>query len=123
MLKSEDLRQFTGTTQWFAIGAPFPDVIFTEGVEYLAREGQAQWLVVAIAAHLTTKPAFRLDHMLFWKLTKGENDSAVLTAVRDTGLPPCVRQVIPWTDFPLQEVEIWSSFNGEVWTLYLPSEH
>jgi hypothetical protein len=52
-----------------------------------------------------------------------ENGSAVLTARKDSGLPALVTQEIEYTDFPLDEIEIWAGDNGEGYTLYLPSEH
>lgn len=124
-LQSADLRQFTGTERYYALGVPFSDVVFTDGVEYLARVGGAQWLVVAIAAHLTVRRSLREHGIVFWKLAKRapEATAAVLTAVPDIDLPALVEQVIPYTDFPLDEVEIWAQWDGEVWTLYLPSEH
>jgi hypothetical protein len=36
---------------------------------------------------------------------------------------PFYTRLIPFTDFPLDYADIWAGFDGERWTLYLPSEH
>ena len=40
-----------------------------------------------------------------------------------SGGPPFITQKIEYTDFPLDEIDIWAGFDGTRWTLYLPSEH
>jgi hypothetical protein len=64
----------------------------------------------------------RLASMQFWRLTV-EDQGAVLTAEADAGEEPFIQQVIPYTDFPLDRIEIWAAYDGTYWTLYLPSEH
>ncbi|XOV74846.1 MAG: DUF6876 family protein [Phycisphaerales bacterium] len=41
----------------------------------------------------------------------------------DSDEQPAIRQDIAFTDFPLEYVDVWAGFDGEHWTLYLPSEH
>jgi hypothetical protein len=90
----------------------------------------AYWLIDAIASWLSS-PQFRtavqrdlrIDDIPFWKLTVGGDRSAVLTAVADSGEEPFIRQAIEFTDFPLLSIELYCEFDGEHWTLMLPSEH
>ena len=127
-LTHADLQQFTGDLERY-FHPLNRNVIYTPGVKYLAEAGQAYWLIDAVASYFGSsvmKAAMqkdsRLRSMQFWRLTVSDQ-SAVLIAEADAGEEPFVRQEIPYTDFPLDKVEIWAGFDGNRWTLYLPSEH
>ncbi|TWT48947.1 DUF6876 family protein [Botrimarina hoheduenensis] len=128
-LQSE-LNQFTGDLERYRHNLN-RRVIYTPGVQHLAERAGAYWLIDAVASWIGSdsfNEALRLDERLqslqFWELAvDAENRSAVLTAVSDKGEPPFITQRIPFTDFPLDRVEIWAGFDGRNWTLYLPSEH
>ena len=117
-LTEADLSQFTGTSQWYThpLG-----LMYTDGVQYLAEQGDAYWLLNAIASW-QSDPRVRDDRMLqqiqFWKLIVNENHSAVLICERDSD-DVAVTQEIPFTDFPLREVRLYYQ-NG---VLLLPSEY
>lgn len=128
-LKSEELKQFTGDLERYRHPLS-PSVIYTPGVRYLAERGNAYWLLDAIVSHLMSeavKQAIaddqRLQYLQFWQLKVKKDRSAVLTARADSGVKPFVRQVIPYTDFPLEHVDVWVGYEPNHWTLYLPSEH
>lgn len=124
-----DLRQFTGDLVRYRHPLN-PEVIFTPGVRYVADKGEAYWLIDAIASWIGS-PVFRkaasadrrIAAMHFWRLEKGEGTSATLTAKADSPEAAFIEQEIPFTDFPLQAIDIWAAYDGEHWTLYLPSEH
>lgn len=99
-------------------------MIYSEGVAYLAEQAGAYWLIDAIASHIVTNKELRerAEGLMFWKLDVAEGQG-VLTAQRDCEGPTLVTQEIEYTDFPLDSIDIWAGFNGEGWTLYLPSEH
>jgi hypothetical protein len=104
-------------------------VIYTPGVRYLAQSCEAYWLIDAIASYYGStqmnhaiKQDSRLSYLQFWTLLV-TGQSAVLRARADQDVPPFIEQTIPFTDFPLESVDIWAGFNGSHWTLYLPSEH
>lgn len=106
-------------------------VIYTPGVRHLAEAAGAYWLIDAIASWLTD-PALRraseaderVGVLHFWRLDVDPlKRTAVLTAVADEGETPFVTQAIPFTDFPLDHIEVWAGYDGRDWTLYLPSEH
>ena len=125
----EQLQHFTGGGEVYRHTLN-RRVIYTEGVRFLAAESAAYWLIDAIALHYGTpqmaraiKRDDRLTGLQFWTLRVREDRSASLSMRVDTGEPAAIRQAIPFTDFPLKKVRIWAGFNGEGWTLYLPSEH
>ncbi len=105
-------------------------VIYTEGVRFLAETAEAHWLIDAVTSYFgspemqaATSADGRLESLQFWRLEVREDHTAELTARADDGVEPFITQTIEWTDFPLPKVDIWAGFNGEGWTLYLPSEH
>ena len=65
----------------------------------------------------------RLSDMQFWRLDDRDDRSAVLSTRADSGEDPFILQSIEHTGFPLDYVDIWATYDGEHWTLYLPSEH
>ena len=124
-----ELAQFTGSTQWFRHEFNRA-VIYTEGVRYLAEHGKAFWLIDAIASHLGSQELLeaadldtRIGLMHFWNLAVKPDHSATLKAIADSGEQPFIQQEIPFTNFPLDEVDIWAKNDACQWTLLLPSEH
>ena len=65
----------------------------------------------------------RLTDLQFWRLDVSVDRSAVLSGRADSDVDPFIMQLIPYTDFPLESVDIWAGYDGDFWTLYLPSEH
>ena len=106
-------------------------VIYTPGAKHLAEKAEAYWLIDAIASWIGTeafldgkKKDSRVGDWHVWELNVNRVDStAVLEAKVDCNVEPFIVQSIPFTDFPLDKIEIWAGFDGENWTLYLPSEH
>lgn len=126
----ENLGLFTGGGIRFRHPL-FRSVLYTEGVQYVAEKGQAFWLIDDIAAHIQSpemKKAinevdFRLSEMQFWTLEKRPDSSARLYCQADSDEPMAIEQEIRYTDFPMDDIKIWAAFDGQHWTLYLPSEH
>ena len=128
-LRTEDLAQFTGSTCWFRHSFA-RSVIYTEGIRFVAEQGQAYWLIDAIASHLLSREfrqAAALDEriglMHFWKLAVRSDHAATLTAVADSGEQPFLQQEIASTDFPLPALDVWVQNHGDGYTLMLPSEY
>lgn len=128
-LTHADLRQFTGDLKRYRHWAT-RSVIYTPGVQFLAESGGAYWLIDEIVLALGSKHLqrrFEADpraaEMLFWTLRVSPDASATLAVVVDQDEPPVFQNQISFTDFPLDQVDIWSASDGVVWTLYLPSEH
>lgn len=125
----EALNNFTGS-QLFYRNPLNRRVIYTEGVRFLAVKAEAFWLIDAITSYFGSPDMTqamaedeRLSGLQFWRLIVDDTGSGQLTMRADTDVEPAIQQDIPFTDFPLDEIEIWAGFNGEGWTLYLPSEH
>ncbi len=124
-----DLQRFTGDLERFR--HPLArSVIYTPGVRFLAERGSAYWLIDEIALSIAAGDVARAGRedervlsLHFWRLAVRENRSAELTARADSDVPPFVTRQIPWTDFPLDYVDVWAGYDDQHWTLYLPSEH
>ena len=114
------LLQFTGSTQchrWSRLTR----LVMTDGVQYLAKEAGAYWLLDAIASYQNSpqvKGSRRLQEIQFWTLSVN-GSQGILECVEDSGEPPIVRQEIPYTDFPLKEIKLYVC-NG---VIFLPSEY
>ena len=108
---STDLNQFIGTENyyrhWTRCG------VFTDGVQYLAEQAGAYWLIDAVFSYR------RRESFQVWTLRKNDDNSAVLTMQEDSGEPAKVRQEIPYTDFPLDSIKLYLIDS----VLLLPSEY
>ena len=128
-LTAAALRQFTGSLE--RIRHPINRrVLYSPGIAFLAEEGGAYWLIDEIALALGStglRRAIAADPRVgdfhVWTLTVASRGAALLSAAADSGERPFLTQIIPFTDFPLERIGIWAGFDGEHWTLYLPSEH
>lgn len=116
MLTQNDLDQFTGSEQFFR-HALMRQVVYTEGVKYLAEHGGAYWLVDKIAT-LQLEPKVRAEEFQVWKLTVNGDKTAKL-ACEDGDSSQIYSEDIDYTDFPLPQAELWFTNN----TILLPSEY
>lgn len=90
---------------------------FTEGVKFLADEAGAYWLIDNITAfRLDAK--VRCEEFVLWRLLVNADRSATLIA-EDGNENELLRQHVPWTDFPLEEISLYLTDE----TLLLPSEY
>jgi len=116
----EDLKQFTGSEQFYRHGLS-RNHIYTEGVQFLAERAQAYWLLDKIALHGSSKIA--RERFQVWKLTVNPDGSAALTT--EDGNNNVLRtEKLSFTDFPLREISLWAvrnELNG--FTIMLPSEY
>jgi len=113
MLTAGELRQFTGTTQWFKHLSGY---LYTDGVQYVAEQGGAYWLLDKIL--FITRAKAKLQEFGVWKLSVREDRTAQLVC-EDGNYNKLYDEKIEWTDFPLKKVELWFE-NG---VLILPGEH
>ncbi len=128
-LTHDELRRFTGDLERFRHGLKCR-VLYTPGIRHLAERAGAYWLIDEIAVALgsqafhaaaTSEP--RIGELHFWRLDVDADKAALLTARADDGVPPWFVKNISFTDFSLSHIDVWAGFDGEHWTLYLPSEH
>lgn len=102
-------------------------IVYTEGVQYLAEQAGAYWLIDLIASH-QHKAKLRLEEFQVWILTVNRTPPqgkpmAYARCFPDTPEPGNANQLcvqgISYTDFPLDEIKLWL-VNG---VLMLPSEY
>ncbi len=117
-LTKADLRPFVGGTEhWYPHGM-VRDIVFTDGVKYIADKGGAYWLIDEIA--FAQAGNIRVAEAAFqvWTLTVRPDRTATLRCEGDNGNALFTKD-IALTDFPLDEVQIW--FTDK--TILLPDEY
>ena len=108
MFNPDNLRHFYGTENYYY--RRNPDLLkYTDGIHYL-NDG-ASWLIDAVESHLLTNRKAQQQSFQLWCLEKISDDHWELTMRRDTNNKPIVRQVIPYSSFPLAKFE-WYVVNG-----------
>jgi len=102
-----ELKYFKGTTTYTKHLFPgLSPILLTDGCNYIREKCHAYWLFDAILSYQENK----LKGVKFqvWDLQLQEKDLTwVLTCREDKGKPAIVKQVIPYSDFPLQKLTIW----------------
>ena len=113
-LQSE-LSQFIGTEKLYRITSRH---VLTDGTNYLAEHAKSFWLFDAIASHLTRsyEDYFAVARLLV-------NDSSAVLTLDDGNSNIFATQAIEYTDFPLNEIKLFCSFDGEHWVIMLTSEY
>lgn len=115
MLKEEDLAQFTGTEKYYN----YFNLKLTDGVYYLAKEGECFWLLDII---LSYQPKHHNIPFQLWELNIDEEEdkrAAVITMREDSNTKPLITQKIPYTDFPLDYLKLFVIDR----VILLPSEY
>lgn len=104
-----DLAQFTGTENWYRHPLQ-KNVLYTDGIQYLAEKAGAYWLIDEIAFN-QMQPIIGSEEFQVWTLRVDlEETSAVL--ICDNGNGKIVYQkTIPFTDFPFDEIKIYFTNN------------
>jgi hypothetical protein len=106
-----------------------PHVRYTAGLQFIAEEGDACWLIDAIASWLTPENLrihidedARVAIRHLWTLTVDRDWTSVLEAQVDKSEYPFIQHYFDGIDFPLAHLEIVANWEGGYWTLLLPSE-
>lgn len=112
-----DLAHFTGSETLYR--HPMSGMLYTDGVQHVAEEGGAYWLLdlICIAQVL---PRLSREPFQVWTLTVSRDAGKVVCTDGDKGDGPVTlyAQAIPYTDFPLDRITFW--VEGGV--VMLPSE-
>ena len=117
-LDASDLRQFTGSENWYRHGL-VRTILFTDGAKFLADRAGAYWLLDEIALAQRYDKRVAGEEFQFWKLTVDlDQHTGVLTCDDGNGII-VFRKVLDFTDFPLPEVAVYFTNN----TILLPSEY
>ena len=116
-LNEADLRQFTGTEQWYRHGI-VRDVLFTDGAKYVADQAGAYWLLDEIAFAQRGDKRVGCEEFQFWKLKVNPDHTATLTCEDGNG-KAVYQKAIEYTDFPSPEIALHLTNK----TILLPSEY
>ena len=108
----KELTHFTGTEKYYQSMA----VKFTDCVYFLAENAGAFWLIDLIGSY---QHELRDIPFQLWELRVNDDKTAAIECREDTGMTTLVRQEIPYTDFPLEEIQLYC-IDG---ILLLPSEY
>ena len=116
-LTAADLRQFTGSEQWYRHDI-VRDVLFTDGAKYVADQAGAYWLLDEIALAQRYQKSVAGEEFQLWKLQVNPDHTAKLTCEDGNG-HAVYSKAIEYTDFPLPELELYCTNH----TILLPSEY
>ena len=109
------LKQFSGTTQWFKHPL-FPKFVYTDGVQFLASNAGAYWLLEFIFSNQLL-PKIEAEGFQVWKIMVVGTKA---TIVMEEGNDRVIKTFnISYTDFPLESFTLWF-IDG---ALLLPSEY
>ena len=111
-----NLIQFTGTENYYRV---MPRLVITDGVQYLVTQANSYWLVSAIYSHLMTNAIYS-EFVVARLIVSGRTADLVLDDGNDQVI---AKQAIEYTDFPLDEMCIYCSYQDKTWVLLLPSEY
>jgi len=113
-----ELAYFSGTEKWYRHGGFWRhEILLTDGVVHLAENGgrnggTAFWLMDAIASYQGEK-VLRRHPFQVWKLfvteTEGQSRCARLVCTNGNNDKPIVEQQIEYTDFLLDEIQLYAS--------------
>ncbi|VFU10936.1 DUF6876 family protein [Methylocella tundrae] len=112
-----DLIQFTGSEHWYR-HALVRDILYTDGVKYVAETAGAYWLNDEIALTQRFDKRIAAEEFQLWRLTVNPDHSATLVCEDGDGGSVFTR-LIEFTDFPRAEI----SFYLVNKTILLPSEY
>ena len=134
------LAHYHGTNEYHRM-THSPSFLATDGVRFLADEAGAHWLVTAVGSYQGHGWAERAPFQVWRLRLDDEGPGAVLEAGDDTTEDgtelvhysrgagsrvevsgPAIRQVIPYTDFPLPEIKLIVEDSFTYRVLMLPSE-
>ena len=110
----QDLRQFTGTTQWYRHS--LTGLLYTDGVHFLAEEVQADWIIDLIASY-----QYRMANVRFQVWTIKPYGEEYVALCQDGDENFICQQVFPFTDLPATLMPLKLFVQNNV--LFLPSEY
>ena len=111
------LAQFTGSEQFYRHGF-VKNIVFTEGVKYVADAAGAYWLLDEIALAQKFQPNVMAEEFQVWDLKVAADRSAALSCGDGNGREVFSKQ-IKWTDFSTPSIRFYVC-DG---TILLPSEY
>lgn len=122
-LKNE-LRKFTGTTAYHRLSL-FP-ILVTDGVRFLAQEAKCYWLIDEIGANTQNLDKVEERFAVVKLKLNADKDQGVLRITNGNSGKEEVEylnQLISYTDFPIDEIELYLQKGEQSWVLMLTSEY
>ena len=119
-LWSQQLSQFSGTEHYYKI---MPNVLMTDGAKFVADNGEAYWLMIAIASYLpnfTNTESFIVANLT---VTNTGSSRSALLKLDDGNDNILIEQHIAYTDFALDEMKLYACYTGDNWVIMLPREY
>lgn len=111
------MAQFTGSETFYRYGLA-GDVLFTEGVRYVADTAGAYWLLDLICIANVYEAKVRAEEFQLWTLVVRDNADGVVTCDDGNG-NVAYEQALDYTDFPEPGIKLYFC-NG---TILLPGEY
>lgn len=108
------LAHFYGSETWYK---HITGSLYTDGVQYLADKAGCYWLIDEICFRQRFTRV-RCEAFQVWKLRKNTYGGGAVLTCEDGNKNVVHTFRIPFTDFPLQSIELW--FENR--TLMLPTE-
>lgn len=113
----QDLAQFTGTEQYYQ----YHNVLLTDGAYYLAEKAGCFWLMDVIWSHSLENRWFGKEDFITCNLTVQDSTGDV---VFDDGNGNILaNQHIPFTDFPLDQIQLYIVRGEYNFVIMLPGEY
>ena len=116
----QDLPNFYGTENYYALSPLFRSFVLTDGARYLADAAGAWWLMDAVASHLGS---YRDEDFVVAKLLRAKASNGWILRLEDGNNEVRADQSIGYSDFPLDEITLYVEFDGTNHVILLPSEH
>jgi hypothetical protein len=115
-----------GSEHFYRLNQLTPWAIATDGAYLMFQKLRCFWLFDAVVSHISSIkknfPDVFSDGFLVARLVRNEAGSGAVLTIEDGNDHVLKTQNIPFTDI-LQNVLLFVEYNGEGWTLLLPSEH
>ncbi|MGB4057581.1 MAG: DUF6876 family protein [Alphaproteobacteria bacterium] len=105
MYLQSELRNFCGTETWFRHSL-FRKFLYTEGVQFLAEEAGAYWLVDMIFGFQEKLAIRQAGYFQAWELTVNEGQTATLTC-ENGDCKVVFTHHLTFSDFPLPKIRMF----------------
>lgn len=112
-----ELAQFSGAEKYYR----YQNLLLTDGVFYLAENAGSFWLMDVIWSHAMEKRWYGKEDFITCKLTVQNNVGEVV--FDDGNGRILVTQHIPFTDFPLENIQLYIVRGERNLVVMLPGEY
>ena len=112
-----ELAQFSGTENYYRCHS----LLLTDGVFYLAEKAECFWLMDVIWSHAIEKRWYGKEDFITCKLTVQDTIGDVV--FDDGNGKILVMQHIPFTDFPLNQIQLYIVRGERNLVVMLPGEY